>query len=211
MLFFAKTDKCHYVSECPYRHFIMPVFFRLIYSCGLRCSEARLLKVGDVDLQSGIVHIYHAKNDNDRLIPLSAPILERCRKYYGKVHLFSTLDDYFFPCLKGRPMTIVNVYHNFRRFLWKAGISHGGRGKGPRIHDFRHSFACHCLKKWVMEGKDLNVYLPVLKTFMGHDSFDETAYYLRMTADIYPDIIVKLEGCYPDIIPSMKGGAYENN
>ena len=46
---------------------------------------------------------------------------------------------------------------------------------------------------------------------MGHDSFNETSYYLRMTADIYPDIIVKLEGCYSDIIPSMKGGTYENN
>ena len=189
----------------------MPVFFRLIYSCGLRCSEARLLKVGNVDLELGVLHILHSKNDNDRLIPLRAPILKRCRDYYTKVHLFSTSEDYFFPGLSGKPMTIVNVYHNFRRFLWKAGISHGGRGKGPRIHDFRHTFACHCLKKWVKDGKDLNVYLPVLKTFMGHDSFNETSYYLRMTADIYPDIIVKLEGCYSDIIPSMKGGTYENN
>lgn len=48
--FFHETDKCHYVSECPYRHLIMPVFYRMIYSCGLRSSEARLLKVEDVDL-----------------------------------------------------------------------------------------------------------------------------------------------------------------
>jgi integrase/recombinase XerD len=32
----------------------------------------------------------------------------------------------------------VNVYHNFRRFLWQARISHGGRGHGPRVHDLRH-------------------------------------------------------------------------
>lgn len=43
--FFHETDKCHYVSECPQRHLIMPVFFRMLYSCGLRSSEARLLKV----------------------------------------------------------------------------------------------------------------------------------------------------------------------
>ena len=37
-----------------------------------------------------------------------------------------------------RPLTLVNVYHNFRRFLWQARISHGGRGHGPRVHDLRH-------------------------------------------------------------------------
>jgi integrase/recombinase XerD len=35
-------------------------------------------------------------------------------------------------------MTIGNVYKNFRRFLWRARISHGGRGYGPRVHDFRY-------------------------------------------------------------------------
>ena len=43
--FFAETDKCHYCCECPYRHLIMPVLFRMIYTCGLRLSEARLLKI----------------------------------------------------------------------------------------------------------------------------------------------------------------------
>jgi len=42
---------------------------------------------------------------------------------------------------------------------------------------------------------------------MGHDSFEDTAYYLRLTADVFPDITIKLEGCYPDIIPSLVGAA----
>lgn len=62
-----------------------------------------------------------------------------------------------------------------------------------------------------MQGKDLAAYLPVLKTYMGHDSFEETAYYLRLTADIFPDISIKLEGCYSDIIPRLEGGADEAN
>jgi hypothetical protein len=44
---------------------------------------------------------------------------------------------------------------------------------------------------------------------MGHDSFNETAYYLRMTADVFPDILMKLEGTFGDIIPSMGGDSYE--
>jgi hypothetical protein len=59
----------------------------------------------------------------------------------------------------------------------------------------------------VTVGNDLTVYLPILKTYMGHDSFEDTAYYLRLTADVFPDITIKLEGCYPDIIPSLGGVA----
>lgn len=209
--FFHETDRCHYVSECPYRHLIMPVFFRLVYACGLRSSEARLLKVADVDLDAGILTIHHSKKDNSRLVPMSNELTERCRNYSANVHALSKEIDWFFPGLNGKPMTIGNVYHNFRRFLWRAGISHGGRGTGPRVQDFRHAYACHCLKKWVLQGKDLAAYLPVLKTYMGHDSFEETAYYLRLTADVFPDITIKLEGCYPDIIPRLEGGADETN
>lgn len=203
--FFSETDKCHIVSECPYRHLIMPVFFRMIYSCGLRLSEARLLKIDDVDLCEGVLFVHHSKKDNSRLVPMSSELTERCKKYFSDVHLYTDRDAYFFPGLDGKPMTIQNVYHNFRRFLWHAGISHGGRGKGPRVYDFRHAFACHCLKNWVEQEKDLMAYLPILKTYMGHDSFEETAYYLRMTADVFPGISIKLEGIYPDIIPRMEG------
>lgn len=209
--FFQETDRCHYVSECPHRHRIMPVFFRMLYSCGLRSSEARLLKMEDVDLKSGILTINHSKKDNSRLVPMPDSLTERCRQYRDAMAVLSKENDWFFPGLNGKPMTLTNVYHNFRRFLWKAGLSHGGRGKGPRVHDFRHSHACHCLKKWVLEGKDLSAYLPVLKTYMGHDSFEETAYYLRMTADVFPDLSIKLQGCYPDIIPELEGGTDETN
>ena len=93
--------------------------------------------------------------------------------------------------------------------MWRAGISHGGRGYGPRIHDFRHTFTVHCLKKWFNEGKDLMVFLPVLRVYLGHDSFNETAYYLRLTADVFPKIMLKLEAKYSNLIPELEGGVYE--
>ena len=54
---FAQTDHCHYCPEVPFRHLVMPVLFRTIYACGLRCSEARLLRVEDVDIDSGVLQI----------------------------------------------------------------------------------------------------------------------------------------------------------
>ncbi len=209
--FFAETEKCHYSSEFPYRHLIMPIFFRIVYTCGLRVSEARLLKVGDVDLDTGILAIHHSKKDNSRLAPMADSLRKRCKEYSATVHLQLKPDEYYFPALGGKPMTLGNVYKNFRKFLWCAGISHGGRGYGPRIHDFRHSFCVHRLKKWSEQGKDLMVFLPILRTYLGHDSFRETAYYLRLTADVFPAITLKLESMYPDLIPELEGGAHETD
>lgn len=204
--FFAQTDQSHYCKWCPSRHLIMPLFFRMIYQCGLRVTEARLLKVGEVDLPNGVLSIQHSKKDNSRLVPMSDKLMKRAHEYFAKAHAFASPKDYFFPGLGGKPMTITNVYHNFRRFLWRAGISHGGRGSGPRIHDFRHTYAVHCLKKWSEKGKDLTVFLPMLRTYMGHDSFRDTAYYLRLTADVFPAITLKLECLFPGIIPELAGG-----
>lgn len=207
--FFAETDKCHYCCECPHRHLIMPVIFRMIYMCGLRVSEARLLKVADVDLDNGVLTIHHSKKDNSRLVPMSDLLTERCRAFSKKVHPHADAENYYFPALGGKPMTIGNLYHNFRRFLWRAKISHGGKGRGPRIHDFRHSHAVHCLKKWAEQDKDLTAYLPVLKAYMGHDSFIETSYYLRLTRDAFPNIILKIETGYPGMIPQLEGDINE--
>lgn len=205
--FFAQTDQCQYCPKNPNRHLIMPVIFRMLYKCGLRLSEARLLKVRDVDLERGVLTIHHSKNDKSRLVPMSDCLAERCREFSKNVHSNSLAEDYYFAALGGKPMTKDNFYQNFRIFLWKARISH--RGQGPRVHDFRHTFAVHCLKQWVEQEKDLAAYLPILKTYMGHDTFTETAYYLRMTADVFPYITLKMESYYLDIIPQLEENSHE--
>jgi len=52
---FEQTDRCNYCYEVPYRHWIMPIFFRLLYCSGMRATEARLLKVDDVNLVNGVI------------------------------------------------------------------------------------------------------------------------------------------------------------
>ena len=204
-LIFAQTDRCHYCYEVPYRHFVMPVFFRLLYGCGMRLSEARLLRVMDVDLREGVITVTNAKLDKHRQLPVSSELLERLREYHKNVHLLSATTDWFFPGYACKPMTTGNVEKNLRKFLWQARISHGGRGKGPRVHDFRHTMAVHCLRRWVMEDKDLRAYLPVLQAYLGHASLNDTAYYLHLTADLFPDIIEKVERIFGDIIPKVGG------
>ena len=210
---FEQIDRCRYCSEVPYRHFVMPVFFRLLYACGLRLSEARLLKVRDVDLNEGVITITKAKLDKHRQIPVSPQLLKRLNKYYHNIHMFSTPDSWFFPGFGGKPMTIGNVEKNLHRFLWQAGISRSGRHSkpeqrgGPNVHSFRHTFAVHCLRKWVLEDKDLRAYLPVLQAYLGHVEFSDTAYYLHLTADLFPNIVEKVQSTLGDIIP--KAGCFD--
>ena len=79
------------------------------------------------------------------------------------------------------PLTLGNVNHNFRRFLWQARIPHGGRGHGPRVHDLRHAMAVNNLRSWFAHGENVDALLPVLQTYLGHSSIGDTAYLLTDT------------------------------
>ena len=197
--FFKAVDQSNSVlSECPYRAMIMPVFFRILYTSGMRVSELRLCKVKDVNLEDGYIRVTNAKNQKERLVPIHESLIERCREIKDKVHQNSDDDEYFFLIRPGTPMTLQNVYRNFRRYLEKADISH--TGKGPRVHDLRHTYCINILRKFTDEGKDLLVYLPYMKTILGHESFAETSYYLKLTANRFPYIKEQLEKSFPDII-----------
>lgn len=206
---FAQTDRCHYCSDVPLRHLVMPVLFRTIYACGLRCSEARLLRAEDVDLATGLLQIRDAKGGKDRQIPVSEPLRVRLAHYHAQFDWMGR--EWFFPGRGGLTLTLGNVYNNFRRFLWQARISHGGRGQGPRVHDMRHSHAVHNLRNWFATGKDVGAMLPILQTYMGHSSIADTAYYLRLTAESYPHIAARLDETIGHVVPSPMVDLHHGN
>jgi integrase len=196
---FAQTDRCRYCSLVPFRHLVMPVLFRTIYACGLRASEARLLRVGDVDLDAGVLQLRDAKGGKDRQVPVSAALRVRLADYHAQVAGRSG-GDWFFPGTAGKPLTLGNVDKNFRRFLWQARISHGGRGHGVRVHDLRHTFVVNNLRSWFTHGQDVGALLPVLQTYLGHSSISDTAYYLRLTAESYPHITAHVQHAIGDVV-----------
>lgn len=122
--------------------------------------------------------------------------------YISKFHIYLNNNAYLFNHKDEKPYSRFSIYYQFRVFLKKCEIEH--TGDGPRLHDFRHTFCVHCLKKWTLQDKDLMVYLPVLKTFLGHESFKETAYYLKLTADVFPNITEKIEESYNKLIPTLE-------
>jgi integrase/recombinase XerD len=54
------------------------------------------------------------------------------------------------------------------------------------------------------EGKDLYYILPILSTYMGHQSIASTDRYVRMTAEMYPDLLNQTESICSYIFTDTK-------
>jgi integrase/recombinase XerD len=198
---FRASDNYSVSNTSPHRHLILPMIIRMLYCCGLRLSEATHLNAKNVDLKEGTLYIKGTKFGKERLIPMSDNLTKRCRNYSKQVLNCKANDTYFFPSPYGGHYENSTIYGHFRKIIWEAGISH--TGKGPRLHDLRHTFAVHCLKKWVLNGKDLTNCLPYLSVYLGHEDLRGTQHYLRLTADLYPDIIKKVEQSCSWMIPEV--------
>jgi len=202
--FFASMDRSAPLPRSPHRHRVLPLLFRMLYGCGLRVSEALNLAVGDVNTEAGTLTIRNAKFHKDRLVPMHPSLVEKCRVYMEEIHPVEKPEDIFFPSAHDGRYSEGTIYSYFRRFLWKAGISHGGRGKGPRVHDLRHAFAVHCLKRWVRSGVDLSVALPYLSVYLGHVGLKGSQRYLRLTAELYPNIAKAMDERFGHILPGAR-------
>jgi integrase/recombinase XerD len=198
--FFQAVDALKPTARSPLRHLIMPEVFRLLYGCGFRVGEVLKLRVRDVDLNQGIITVRQGKFRKDRLVPPALPLVNRLRKYAAHFEKRST-DAIFFPRPNGGPFSLRTVYTLFRQLLLQCGISHGGRGKGPRIHDARHQFAVQALRRWYQDGEDLDAKLPLLATYLGHVYLSGTQHYLHLTAELFPEITARADAAFGDVIP----------
>jgi integrase len=209
-LFTAADNRRENVVRCPNKHYTLPMMMRTIYACGLRRSEVVRLRVRDIDLDEGILTVLDSKFGKDRLIPVHPEFKKQLQDYSEKeLHDVSDRNSPFFPTPSGHFYDTHSVYSAFRKFLADAGISHGGKDKGPRLHDLRHTFSVNCLKKWVWEGNDINAAVPYLAAYLGHTHFRHSQVYLRLTADMFPDIIARIEKKF-DVFPLWEG-SYEVN
>lgn len=160
--------------------------FGLLYTTGLRCSEAFRLNLSQVDLQQNLLFIQRGKFGKSRWVPVSpstSAMLERYLK--ERRRLFpATPESPFFLTLTGRRLYHTNVDRAFRQVLKRCGLR-GGKGcPGPRLHDLRHAFACTRLLNWYRQGREVNALLPALSTYLGHVKVTSTQIYLRATAEL---------------------------
>jgi len=182
------------------------VIYRLLYSCGLRVSEALHLLMEDVDFKYRTIYIKNAKNHKDRKLPLHAGMQSYLENYADTYRQDSLPTEYFFLSPSGSAYSKYSIYAYFRKILAECGIPHKGRSEGgPRLHDVRHTFCIHSLQKMMDAGITYDAAVPILCAYMGHSSLLATAKYLQLTKDLFPDIVAKMETETGHVIPDMEG------
>ena len=65
-------------------------------------------------------------------------------------------------------------------------------GLGDQFHRNTH---------WYRQGADLDAKLPVLATYLGHQSLAGTRHYLHLTAELFPEVTVRTNAAFGDVIP----------
>ena len=201
--FFQAIDQCPPSPFSPTRRYVIPVIFRMLYCCGLRSSEARLLKREDIDLETGKIFIRESKGWKSRIVYMSDDLLDVCREFDSVMESIFPTRQAFFPNKNGDCFSFSIIDSWFHEFWDKLPESDAVIGNPARVHDLRHGYVIHRLNQWVKENKDIKGLYTYLSEYMGHSNYADTDYYLSLAEEFYPEMEQRLMSVNADILPEV--------
>ncbi len=149
----------------------------LIYSAGLRVSEAAHLVLNDIDSKRMQIRIRNSKGHKDRYSILSRVALDHLKQYYRIYRPTQWLFEGQIPNRPITPRTIQIVFHQCKE---RAGIR-----KPATVHTLRHSFATHLLENGTS--------LYHIQLLLGHTSIKTTTIYLHVARKDLINIVSPLD------------------
>jgi integrase/recombinase XerD len=184
----AATEHLRPSPRSPLRSENLRVGILLLYSAGLRRGELLRLTLGDFNLNEGTLLIRATKFHKTRVIPLSASVsAELCAylavRHQSRLPMEAASALIWHGQRGGRGYTGTGFAQNWL-VLCRALKIFTTKGKPPRIHDLRHSFAVQALKRCYLKGEDVQAKLPLLSLYMGHVSVASTHYYLPFVEEL---------------------------
>lgn len=162
----------------------------LLVATGLRPGEAIRLDRGDVDLVGGILSIRESKFGKSRFVPVAESTRAALARYaQGRDKLCpQRLSEAFLVGERGTRLIACSVRSMFVRMSRATGLravqEDGRDGYGPRLQDFRHSFATGKLVEWYRAGLDVTRELPKLATYLGHVNVSLTYWYIEAVPEL---------------------------
>ena len=145
--------------------------FELIYSCGLRVSEAVDMEMTHIFLEEGMIQVF-GKGSKERWVPLGSEA-----EYWLRLYLKDVRPRLLKPGIqtnkvflnnRGKGLSRKGMWKNFRTIADNAGVS-------GKIHTLRHSFATHLLQG----GADLRS----VQEMLGHSDISTTQIYTHLDRD----------------------------
>lgn len=158
----------------------LPVFFRLLYSTGMRTSEARLLRSENVDLESGTLLVVEGKGRHERLVAMHESMTALMPEYDVRASALYPERVYFFPNgERGEEPLRSNWVQEWFSWAW-SGVS----DERATAYQLRHHFATTNINAMVGRGASSIDDLEYLAKALGHTSVDVTAksYYYAVPA-----------------------------
>ncbi len=142
--------------------------FELIYSCGLRISEACSLQVANVHIEEHLI-LVTGKGDKERIVPFGEIAAQKLQKYLDEVRpglVKGRNISEVFVNYKGEPISRKGVWKRFQQMEALSGVH-------SKVHTLRHSFATHLLAG----GADLRS----VQELLGHSDLSTTTIYTHVT------------------------------
>lgn len=200
--FFCAVDTVEPHPRFSGREYIVPAFFRVLYCCGIRCKEARMLRCANISLREGWFDVIQSKGPKTRRIYINDELADFLKNYNKKIEFFYPEREFFFPGYDShKHLSEGFVTDNFHRF-WKLAFPDFTGDIYPRAYDFRHHFAWANINRWAADGMDVNVMLPYLMRYMGHQTVKQTLYYFHFVPDFYTTF-QHMELSLEDVIPEV--------
>ena len=198
--FFCACDSLPSVSYTPEqrsRKITIPVFFRLLYSSGIRTNEARILRVEDVDLCHGIVNIRYSKGHAQHYVVLHDSMLNLMKKYDAAIRKQYPDRTYFFPARGDAFHKSSWVQKNFREMWDKYNHFHA------TAYELRHHYAIENINHWTDEGFGFEAKLLYLSKSMGHKTLESTKYYYSLVPGMANILEEKTGLDFESIVPGV--------
>lgn len=160
-----------------------------LYVTGLRIGEALALDLSSFDFKNNTVRIPPMKGGYERLVPLHPTTAAALQSYLRKRNrLLAAKPRWFFASEEGLRLKDDTARQSFNAIGKRIGLRPSepftGDGKGPRIHDLRHTFAVNTLLQWYREGKDIDEHILTLVDVLGHSSIRKTYWYLEAVPEL---------------------------
>ena len=175
----------------------VPVFFRLLYSSGLRTTEARLLRKKDVNLQNGVVNVRYTKGYNEHRVVLHDTMRALLVRYDNAMSKLMPDRKIFFPSREDKCHWNIWVYQQFNELWYKYNDAK------TVAYSLRHHYAIENINKWTNRGFEVHDKLVALSKSMGHSTLTSTMYYYSLVPKL-AGIIENLSGeSYNEIIPDL--------
>lgn len=178
--------------------------FALLAVTGMRVCEIIGLDRNDVDLEHRTLEIRWTKFGKTRLIPVTASTVAALRKYARRRNRLHPRPptSAFFLAETGTRLTGSSMRKTFVRLSCELGWRAPSDSRGPRLHDFRHSFAVRTLVDLYRRGLDVEQHMAYLATYLGHAHVSDTYWYLSATPELLGLALERMSVDGPWEVPS---------